>query len=62
MFWPDVIDLKLFYASRLGGITQRILARAIAKIWPDATGECVLGLGYAQPYLAPYRDSTNRVL
>ena len=47
----DVVDLRSFYASPLGIVARRLLARAIHGLWPDATGLRVLGIGYATPYL-----------
>ncbi|MBM3618800.1 MAG: class I SAM-dependent methyltransferase [Alphaproteobacteria bacterium] len=62
MLWPDVIDLKLFYASPMGHKARDVIARAISKIWPSAKDEVVLGIGYAHPYLAPYLHDADRVL
>lgn len=62
MFWPDVIDLKLFYTSPLGRVAEGVIARCITRLWPPATGECVLGIGFTQPYLEPYRDSAERIM
>lgn len=62
MFWPDVIDLKLFYASPLGTLARAIIERAILKIWPSMPDECLLGIGFSHPYLEPYREQAGRVL
>lgn len=62
MFWPDVIDLKLFYTSPLGRVAEGVIARAITRIWKPAQGECVLGIGFTQPYLEPFRDSAERIM
>lgn len=59
---PDVIDLRDFYLSRLGQIVRRMIRRRIREIWPNAGGFSVLGLGYATPYLRPFRDEAERVL
>jgi len=34
--------------------------KRLALAWPDMTGLAVLGLGYAVPYLRPWRDSAAR--
>lgn len=60
--WTDVIDLRDFYASSLGQMARRIIRRRIRLIWPDVTGMRVLGLGFATPYLRPFRDEAERVL
>lgn len=62
MFWPDVIDLKIFYSSPLGQAAEAVIAREIARMWPPATDECVLGMGFTQPYLEPYRESAERIM
>jgi SAM-dependent methyltransferase len=62
MFWPDVIDLKLFYTSALGRMAEGVIAQRIARLWPPANSECVLGIGFTQPYLEPFRESAQRVL
>ncbi len=58
----DVIDLRDFYASSLGQATRRLIRRHVRQMWPDLTGQRVLGLGYATPYLGPYLGEAERVL
>jgi SAM-dependent methyltransferase len=58
----DVVDLRSFYASPLGRIAQRFVARTLREWWPNTTGMAVLGLGYAVPYLGQFRDESVRVL
>lgn len=62
MFWPDVIDLKLFYTSPTGRMAEGVIARAITTVWQPAKQECVLGIGFTQPYLAPYRADAERIM
>ncbi len=57
----DVVDLRDFYAGRLGQAAMRMIRRRIRLIWPDATGMRVLGLGYASPYLRPFLAEAERV-
>jgi SAM-dependent methyltransferase len=58
----DIVDLRSFYASALGEMTRDLLLRAIANRWDNLNGLVVMGLGYATPYLGPYRDQAVRSL
>lgn len=60
--WSDVIDLRDFYDSSLGQTARRMIRRQIRAIWPDSTDMRVLGLGFATPYLRPFREETERVI
>jgi SAM-dependent methyltransferase len=62
MFWPDIIDLKLFYTSPLGRVAEGVVARCISRLWQPANDECVLGIGFTQPYLEPYRETAERIM
>lgn len=62
MLRPDVIDLREFYASRLGQTVRRLLRQRLRAIWPDLQGLRLLGLGYATPYLRLFEAETERVL
>ena len=57
----DVVDLRSFYASALGGVTRRIVGRAVAELWPHAKGSSIAGVGYATPYLASWRGQAERL-
>ena len=59
---PDVIDLAHFYASHLGQVARRIIRRRIRLAWPDVKGLRVLGIGYATPYMLPFREESERSL
>jgi len=59
---PDVIDLAHFYASHLGKVAARVVRRRVRAIWPNLEGLRVLGIGYATPYLRPFREETERAL
>ncbi|HYM32080.1 MAG TPA: class I SAM-dependent methyltransferase [Candidatus Cybelea sp.] len=59
---PDVIDLSEFYAGALGQVARRMLRRRIRAIWPNLSGQWLLGIGYATPYLRPFRDEAERVI
>ena len=58
----DVVDLRDFYASRLGQVARRMIRRRIRLLWPDLHGMRILGLGYAGPYLRVFRDEAERAI
>jgi SAM-dependent methyltransferase len=60
--WSDAIDLRDFYRTSLGQMARRVIRRRIRDLWPNTTGMRVLGLGYASPYLLPFRDGSERVI
>lgn len=60
--WPDIIDVKDFYDSSLGLVARRMIRRRLRELWPDLRGMNVLGLGYATPYLRPFRGEAERVV
>ncbi len=57
----DVLALQRFYASPLGEVAHRMIARRIGAVWPHADGLDVMGLGYCTPFLEPYRAGARRV-
>jgi SAM-dependent methyltransferase len=62
MFWPDVIDLKQFYATTLGEIACESIRSSIRQIWPAAKGDVVLGIGFTHPYLLHGMENAERVI
>jgi SAM-dependent methyltransferase len=58
----DVLDLNEFYSSTLGQMTVRLLRARLREVWPNVRGETVLGLGYATPFLRPFREEAERTL
>ncbi|MCH9052424.1 MAG: methyltransferase domain-containing protein [Proteobacteria bacterium] len=60
--WTDVVDLRDFYATSLGQSAQRLVRHRIRAMWPDVTGQRVLGLGYVVPYLRPFHEQAERVM
>lgn len=60
--WADVIDLREFYARRVGRNAQRMIRRQLRIMWPDVNGLRILGLGFATPYLSMFREDADRVL
>ncbi|MCG8359874.1 MAG: class I SAM-dependent methyltransferase [Kiloniellales bacterium] len=60
--WPDVVDLRDFYETRVGQVARHMIRRQVRGLWPRVRGERVLGLGYATPYLRQFRDEAERVI
>jgi SAM-dependent methyltransferase len=58
----DVVDLRNFYAQRLGTVARRFISRGIRARWPDNRALSVLGIGYATPYLGLFREEAERCL
>lgn len=58
----DIIDLKDFYSRRLGTMVQRVVSAHLREMWPNVRGQSILGVGYASPFLAPFRAQAGRVL
>src|SRR5512140_3638845 len=58
----DVVDLRNFYAQRLGTVARRFVGRGIRALWKDTRGQRVLGVGYATPYLGLFREEAERCL
>ncbi len=48
----DVEDLRDFYKSRLGTLVRRRISRHIQDHWQGRKISCLIGLGYAAPYLS----------
>ncbi len=57
-----VITLEKFYASRLGLMACEMASRRLTTLWPDLSGQDVLGFGYCGPYLNIYMKAANRVV
>ena len=60
--WSDVIDLRDFYQTSLGRVARRMIRRRVRSIWPNLAGQTLLGLGFATPYLRPFREEAERVM
>src|SRR5712671_4219404 len=58
----DVVDLRDFYAQRLGSVARRFVGRGVRARWTDTRGQRVLGIGYATPYLGLFREEAERCL
>lgn len=60
--WTDAIDLRDFYASHLGQVASGVIRNRVRAMWPNVKGQSVLGIGYAVPYLTPFRTEAARVV
>jgi len=58
----DASDLADFYEAPLGLLTRRIIARQLRLMWPSTRGSCVLGYGFAVPYLRAFQGEAERVV
>jgi SAM-dependent methyltransferase len=58
----DVVDLRDFYAQRLGAVARHLVGRGVRRRWGDSRGQRVLGVGYATPYLGLFREEAERTL
>jgi len=58
----DVVDLRNFYAQRLGVAARRFIGRGVRARFSDTRGMRVLGIGYAIPYLGLFREEAERCL
>ncbi|HZC16625.1 MAG TPA: methyltransferase domain-containing protein [Caulobacteraceae bacterium] len=58
----DVLELRDFYASRLGQAARGVVARKLTEAWGDAGALDVMGLGYATPYLESFRGPARRTV
>jgi SAM-dependent methyltransferase len=58
----DVVDLRDFYRTPLGGVARRMIRRAVRRIWPDLHGMRLLGIGYPAPFLTAVSPETERTV
>ncbi len=60
--WTDVVDLRDFYESSSGQMAKRLIRIKVRGLWPDVSGQRLLGLGFAIPYLRPFLGEAERVI
>jgi SAM-dependent methyltransferase len=58
----DVVNLRAFYDQPLGEVARRLVSRLVRARWDDHAGLCVMGVGYATPYLVDFQEKAQRVL
>ncbi len=54
------LGLEGFYATPTGLVAARLLRERLRAFWPSLPGQCVLGLGYASPFLRLWRAEAAR--
>ncbi len=52
----DVQTVADFYATGRGRVVARLLRRHLSTLWPDLSGQTLLGLGYTAPFLGLWRQ------
>lgn len=57
----DAAYYRDFYQGPLGRVVRRLVARHIRARWPNVSGETVMGLGFASPYLGVYAGEAARL-
>ncbi len=57
---PDIIELRAFYDTTLGHVTERAIRMAISALWERVAGERLVGMGYSLPYLDRFSADTER--
>ena len=57
----DVTHLGDFYSTGLGRLARRLIKDQLSGLYPPLSGQTVLGLGYAQPWLGPLRKDADGV-
>jgi len=57
----DVTEIRQFYTTALGRTAARLIDARLKDAWGPLTGQDVLGLGYAAPWLDEMRDARRAV-
>ncbi len=52
----------VFYGSPLGMLAASCIGRRLGELWPDLTGQSLLGLGYPSPFMRLWRDQAYRCI
>ena len=60
--WADIIDLRDFYHSGLGRAVVKAIEICLRRLWAQSTGQRILGIGFATPYLESYREGSERAI
>lgn len=58
----DIVDLRAFYATRLGQAAARSIGLALTPLWRPIQDERLVGIGYALPLLDRLTGDTERAL
>lgn len=60
--YRSIYDLKDFYNGDAGSHVRKILRAHIHAWWPNVSGQRVLGIGYATPYLDMFVNEAERCI
>ncbi|MGC9269381.1 class I SAM-dependent methyltransferase [Acidiphilium sp.] len=58
----DATAVADFYATRRGVMAARQVRSRLMAMWPDLTGQDLLGIGYPAPYLRLWREQAARCI
>ncbi|ALN74366.1 class I SAM-dependent methyltransferase [Aureimonas sp. AU20] len=58
----DIVDIRDFYATRLGEAAVRSVSTALEPIWKPISQERLVGIGYVTPYLDKLSRDAERAL
>jgi len=58
----DALEIDRFYRRATGRCAREMALRRLRALWPSASGVDMLGLGFATPYLEPYRGEARRAV
>ncbi|WP_188911410.1 class I SAM-dependent methyltransferase [Aureimonas endophytica] len=58
----DILELREFYASRLGRAAERAITAALASLWRPIHEERLVGIGYAVPFLERFGQDCDRAI
>ncbi|HZP18760.1 MAG TPA: class I SAM-dependent methyltransferase [Bauldia sp.] len=58
----DVVDLRAFYAERIGVIVARLIGVKLRRRWPSVEGQRLVGIGYATPYLRQFGGAAESAI
>src|SRR5262245_26824321 len=61
MMQLDVADLRDFYTGALGQTVRRLLTHRIRARWRGLSGQTLVGLGFASPYLGAFRGEARAI-
>jgi SAM-dependent methyltransferase len=62
MLHPGIVQLKQFYSTRLGVAVADMVGRAITGMWPRATDDAMLVIGYGAPYISQYLSQATPLI
>jgi SAM-dependent methyltransferase len=57
---PDIIALRAFYDSNLGGMAQHSITMGLSALWSSMPDERLVGLGYTLPFLDRFKADAER--